>query len=100
MRLASHVPLILVGNSNSGKMRIDTDNIAILLNDGIPVEVCASRFRHSQLLTMAQHAGMCETMLTICGIEKIGKDEYAQLRYAANGFLRIKVQECPNLQSL
>lgn len=73
-------------------MKIDLENIKKILSDGVPVEVSTSRFHHAELLSMAHKAKEAETELTLCGIEKISKEEYTQLQYAAKGYLRIKVE--------
>ncbi len=71
-------------------MKPTLENIKKMLGDGIPVEVPTSGFHFAELLEITQVAGNMETELTLAGLKNVDSKEYAQLRYAAKGKLRIK----------
>lgn len=71
-------------------MKPTVENIKTMLAEGVPVEVPTSGFHFAELLELAQTAGNMETELILVGLQNVNIKEYAQLRYAANGKLRVR----------
>lgn len=62
----------------------------MMLVEGVPVEVPTAGFHFPELLELTQAAGNMETELTLVGLKNVDSKEYAQLRYAAKGKLRVR----------
>lgn len=71
-------------------MRPTVEKIKMMLGEGVPVEVPTAGFHFPELLELTQAAGNMETELTLVGLKNVDSKEYAQLRYAAKGKLRVR----------